>query len=153
LKQDSAIGALSTALQPGALRVPLVSRIKFLGLPLLLCALHSGCAEEPEGPPPSLEFLRFTCVRQGDESSCSEYKARTGRAAESTPEEIQAAADASSKAAAQEQASAPARAEFEAEERAKEPSLPSKIGCVAVATTMATLTGGMMFDCHLHEMR
>jgi hypothetical protein len=100
-----------------------------------------------------LEFLRFTCARQGDENSCSEYKARTGKAAESTPEEVQAAADASAKAAAQEQASAPARAKFEAEERAKEPSLPTKIGCVAVMATMAMFTGGMMFDCHLHEMR
>jgi hypothetical protein len=120
---------------------------------LLLCALHSGCAEEPEGPPPSLEFLRFTCARQGDESSCSEYKARTGKSAESTPQEIQAAADASAKAAAQEKASAPARAEFEAEEKAKEPSVPAKIGCVVVEATMAMFTGGMMFDCRLREIR
>jgi hypothetical protein len=135
------------------LRVPLVSTIKILGLPVLLCALYSGCAEEPEGPPPSLEFLRFTCARQGDESSCSEYKALTGAPAESTPEEVQAAADAAAKAAAQEQASAPARAEFEAEEKAREPSLPTKIGCLAVEATMAMFTGGMTLDCRLREIR
>ena len=129
--------------------MPSVSITKFLGVSLLLCSLSSGCAEEV---PPSLEFLRYTCVNQGDENSCVEFKARTGETPERTPDEIQAEAEEASEAAAQAEASAPARAKFEAEQKAKEPSVPVKVGCFVLEGMMSMFTGGMEWDCHLREI-
>jgi hypothetical protein len=124
--------ALSTEVNQGSSLMPSASIAKCLGVYLLLCTLSSGCAAEI---PPSLETLRSTCVTQGDENSCAEFRSRTGEAPEPTPEEMQTGVTPVP------------------ESKVNWPYVAHVIGCGALEATMSTFTGGMQWDCHLREIR
>ena len=112
--------------------MPSVSIARFLGVYLLLCTLSSGCAAEI---PPSLETLRSSCVTEGDENSCAEFRSRTGEAPEPTPEEMRTGVTATP------------------ESKINLPYVAHVIGCGALEATMSMMTGGMQWDCQLREIR
>jgi hypothetical protein len=105
--------------------------IRIAAITLFPGILNTGCGEGEADLdfPGNLEFLRVTCYYQSVHKSCVEYKAGTGEAAASVP------------------------SDHALPEHARPSESPvHNYGCLFLEGTFSWLTGGMEWNCSLHQI-